>query len=154
MRAISLWQPWATLIAIGAKRIETRCWDAKYTGPLAIHASKKRMGADEACMLWNSGITSPMNAILSTTQFPFGSVIAVCNLDLVTSIVGGNGVGMLGTGAIVGGLEYKFGNYEAGRFAWMLSGIKQLKNPIPWKGRQKFFDVPDELIERALKGAA
>lgn len=40
IKALTLYQPWATLIAIGAKKIETRSWDTKYRGPLAIHASK------------------------------------------------------------------------------------------------------------------
>jgi hypothetical protein len=26
MKAITLWQPWASLIAIGAKKYETRSW--------------------------------------------------------------------------------------------------------------------------------
>jgi activating signal cointegrator 1 len=40
MKAITLTQPWATLVAIGAKRIETRSWPTNYRGPLAIHAAK------------------------------------------------------------------------------------------------------------------
>ena len=40
MKALSLTQPWATLVAMGAKRIETRSWATSYRGPLAIHASK------------------------------------------------------------------------------------------------------------------
>lgn len=40
MKAITLTQPWATLVAIGAKRIETRSWATRYRGPLAIHAAK------------------------------------------------------------------------------------------------------------------
>ena len=39
MKAITLTQPWATLVAIGAKRIETRSWATSYRGPLAIHAA-------------------------------------------------------------------------------------------------------------------
>lgn len=42
MKALSLWQPWATLIAVGQKRIETRHWPTTYRGPLAIHATKRR----------------------------------------------------------------------------------------------------------------
>jgi len=38
MKAITLWQPWASLIALGEKTIETRSWSTKYRGPLAIHA--------------------------------------------------------------------------------------------------------------------
>ena len=40
MKVLTLTQPWATLVAIGAKRIETRSWSTKYRGPLAIHAAK------------------------------------------------------------------------------------------------------------------
>lgn len=37
---LSLWQPYATLIAIGAKKIETRSWPTRYRGRLAIHAGQ------------------------------------------------------------------------------------------------------------------
>ena len=37
MRALSLWQPWASLIFDGRKKIETRHWEMLYRGPLAIH---------------------------------------------------------------------------------------------------------------------
>jgi hypothetical protein len=40
MKALSLTQPWATLVALGAKRIETRGWKTSYRGPLAIAAAK------------------------------------------------------------------------------------------------------------------
>ena len=41
MKAITLWQPWASLIACGAKKYETRSWATRYRGPIAIHAAKK-----------------------------------------------------------------------------------------------------------------
>lgn len=41
-RALSLWQPWASLIALGVKTIETRSWNTYYRGPLAIHAAKRK----------------------------------------------------------------------------------------------------------------
>ncbi len=40
MKALTLHQPWASLIACGRKRIETRSWKTDYRGPLAIHAGK------------------------------------------------------------------------------------------------------------------
>jgi hypothetical protein len=40
MKVLTLSQPFATLVAIGAKKIETRSWSTKYRGPLAIHAAK------------------------------------------------------------------------------------------------------------------
>jgi hypothetical protein len=41
MKALTIWQPWATLIAAGVKRIETRSWSTDYRGPLAIHAAAR-----------------------------------------------------------------------------------------------------------------
>ncbi|MBP0020973.1 MAG: ASCH domain-containing protein, partial [Cyanobacteria bacterium SBLK] len=31
-KAISLWQPWASLIAMGRKKFETRHWSTDYRG--------------------------------------------------------------------------------------------------------------------------
>ena len=41
MKALTLRQPWASLIADGRKTIETRTWRTRYRGPLAIHASAR-----------------------------------------------------------------------------------------------------------------
>ncbi|UWG96803.1 ASCH domain-containing protein [Dehalobacter sp. DCM] len=41
MKAITLWQPWASLLACGAKKYETRSWDTSYRGPIAIHAAAR-----------------------------------------------------------------------------------------------------------------
>ncbi len=37
MKAITLQQPWASLVAAGATNIVTRTWQTKYRGRLAIH---------------------------------------------------------------------------------------------------------------------
>lgn len=42
MRCITIYQPWASLLACGAKKYETRSWPTKYKGPIAIHAAAKR----------------------------------------------------------------------------------------------------------------
>lgn len=39
--AISLWQPWASLMASGHKSIETRSWSTHLRGLVAIHAAKR-----------------------------------------------------------------------------------------------------------------
>lgn len=41
LRAITLHQPWATLVALGVKTIETRSWPTKYRGRILIHAAKR-----------------------------------------------------------------------------------------------------------------
>ena len=40
MKALTLTQPWATLVAVGENSIETRSWGTSYRGPLAIHSAK------------------------------------------------------------------------------------------------------------------
>lgn len=40
MKVLSLTQPWASLLAGGAKQIETRSWGTSYRGPVAVHAAK------------------------------------------------------------------------------------------------------------------
>jgi hypothetical protein len=40
VKALTVRQPWASLIACGAKTIETRSWRTSYRGPIAIHAGK------------------------------------------------------------------------------------------------------------------
>jgi hypothetical protein len=42
MKAITIWQPWASLKACGAKEFETRSWATSYRGPIAIHAAAKK----------------------------------------------------------------------------------------------------------------
>lgn len=41
MKCLTLHQPWASLMAAGLKRVETRSWPLHYRGPLLIHAGKK-----------------------------------------------------------------------------------------------------------------
>lgn len=41
MKAVTISQPFATLVALGAKTLETRSWATKHRGDLAIHAGQK-----------------------------------------------------------------------------------------------------------------
>lgn len=49
MKALTLWQPWASLVARGEKTIETRSWPTDYRGPLAIHAAARPMRDARDC---------------------------------------------------------------------------------------------------------
>jgi len=142
MKALSLTQPHASLIAIGAKRIETRSWKTSYRGPLAIHAAKGfPREARKFCL------SDPFSRCLYTegpyraTEIPIGCMIATCELVNCVEIVDGfYGV----VGGIQGPIgeysdllteqERSFGNYSAGRYAWILSNIVQLPTPIPARG--------------------
>lgn len=54
---LTLHQPWATLIALGAKTVETRGWPTKYRGPIAIHAGLARPPQMHLPKLWSLGST-------------------------------------------------------------------------------------------------
>lgn len=43
MKVLSLTEPYATLIKMGMKTIETRSWKTNYRGELYIHASSTKM---------------------------------------------------------------------------------------------------------------
>jgi hypothetical protein len=52
MKTLTLTQPWATLVSLGAKTFETRSWKTDYSGPLAIHAAKGFPGwAKDLCSI-------------------------------------------------------------------------------------------------------
>jgi len=40
MKALTISQPYASLIASGEKWVENRTWATRYRGPLAIHAGR------------------------------------------------------------------------------------------------------------------
>lgn len=50
MTFLTVRQPWAHLIAIGRKTLETRSWATAHRGPLAIHAGRRVDLA--ACRRW------------------------------------------------------------------------------------------------------
>ena len=47
MKALSIKQPWASLVATGVKTVECRTWKTKYRGPLLICSSKGDIAIDD-----------------------------------------------------------------------------------------------------------
>ena len=41
MKALTVMQPWAQLLILGATRYDIRCWKTKHRGPLLIHAARR-----------------------------------------------------------------------------------------------------------------
>ena len=41
MKALTIWQPWASLLVTGQKKYETRSWATADRGPIAIHAAMR-----------------------------------------------------------------------------------------------------------------
>jgi activating signal cointegrator 1 len=137
VKALTLWQPWASLIALGEKRIETRCWATKYRGNLAIHAAAKLPPNWLGASRLSSGFRLEMADALrcrahqvdqKTRELPYGAV--VCIVELV-SIEPTHRVE-----AFISQRERVFGNYEDGRFAWHLRLLKVFVPPVPAKGNR------------------
>lgn len=138
MKAITLWQPWATLIAIGAKRFETRSWGTRYRGPLAIHAAKRPAVLGECNLDIRGALVRGGYGGLSS--LPYGCI--VCTVDLIACYNVGE-VRFLG---LLTDIEEQFGDYSPGRFAWRLDNVRQVDN-IPARGSQGFWNwaVPEDL---------
>lgn len=147
MRALSLTQPWATLVAIGAKKIETRSWKTSYRGPIAIHAAKgfprlSRRYCEQAFMQqalgWPRILNSKSNELQALMDsLPKGFVIAIADLLDCRKVV----EDYTDWHATMGGYtkaplepEVNFGDYEPGRFAWQLGNVSVFPDPIAAKG--------------------
>jgi hypothetical protein len=169
VKVLTLWQPWASLVALGVKTIETRSWSTKYRGPLAIHAAAKMPTFErryvrgvictrDAWHLWTvsgPGIHAPL---------PLGAIVATCTLVDVVPILGDgdsrHGIrsflsdypetsGPHAAGLwVIGFNEWNrghpelveaqrpYGDFTAGRYAWLLSDVVPVDPPVPFRGGQ------------------
>lgn len=148
MKAITIHQPWATLIALGEKRFETRSWATKYRGPLAIHAGKHI--DREACKRSPIVETLYKHGIVLFDDLPTGAIVATCTLSDCLRVEhvdhDARRVLVFSEGKLFGGIkdnEYSFGWYEPGRYAWDLQNVNQIEH-IPTKGKQGLWNWSEE----------
>ena len=144
IRILSLWQPWATLIALSLKQYETRSWGTDYRGKLAIHAAKRKVRRDEVLpILYATGgggvpmdVLEKLNCLLEETErLPLGAIVAIADLTecrLMTNDPYRTGAHIYKQTA----LEIAVGNWAPGRYAWKLENVCTLDEPIPFKGSQ------------------
>jgi hypothetical protein len=125
IKALTLTQPWASLVALGHKRIETRSWKTDYRGPLVIHAAKGhpfRLGErvqigeweverDQSGLLLRGPIAWPY-------RLPLGCVVARVHLFNVRRTDSPE--------CVPDDKERALGDYTPGRFAWYLNNLHVL----------------------------
>lgn len=153
MKALTLFQPWATLIAIGAKKIETRSWSTKYRGPLAIHAGIEKKyvslrSKDYICakepfysVLMEYYRSKDLEQQLYRPMLHLrGAIIAIC--ELVACVRTDKRPWALSD------QEKAFGDYTPGRFMWILDKVQKLEKPIPVKGAMGLWNIQDFQIKR------
>lgn len=140
MKAITIKQPWATLIALGEKQFETRSWQTKYRGLTAIHAGKSI--DKEACKDMAIANTLMKHGIKSYKDLPTGAVLATANLLECHKVLSSNFITPMAqtTGPVITNSEFWFGDYTVGRYAWELSNVEVLQEPIKSKGQLSLWD--------------
>lgn len=151
MKILTLTQPWATLVAVGAKRIETRSWRTDYRGPIAIHAAKTLNGifrgagpADLAAIVRREPFASALAPLTRdadeeerlfglptrVVSLPMGQIIAVVDLvDVVSTADSPRWLSHVQSDP----RERDFGDYSPGRYAWLLENVRPL--PVPYEIR-------------------
>ena len=146
MKVLTLTQPWAMLVAIGAKYIETRSWATKYRGPLLIHAAQGPgslgwMQMQHICR-HEEPFKSALAGILQDRHpgevLPRGAIVARCELRACVPTEKLQGQPWCSYGPRKWDLtdqERAFGDYTPGRYAWLLSDVQALPEPIPAKGQ-------------------
>ena len=144
MKVLSLLQPWATLVVMGVKQIETRSWSTSYRGPLLIHASKGKAG-EYLCH-------EPRfkKYIPDFKQLPFGCIIGKVTLTDVIRIDSGR---FYMNDERINKLtieEKAFGDYSPRRYTWILQDPIAFKTPVGAKGSLSLWDFNERLIDEKL----
>ncbi len=150
MKGLTLTQPWASLVAIGAKKIETRSWSTSYRGLVAIHAAKSfPKWAREMCL--ESPILDTLADYIAwdghappTIYLPTGAIVAVATLVACESTE------WLRLNPTIHGRltdqEREFGDYAANRYGFVLFNVRRLPDPIPYRGTLGLWNVPPNII--------
>jgi len=150
---LTLHQPWATLMAIGAKRIETRSWPTSYRGLVAIHAAKTfPSDAREFCRGDVPYFYLTDVCGWEAEELPLGAVVATG--ILCECLPAGEVVDNLSDYVPEEGQEEELllGDYSRGRWAWVFRDVREINPTVPCRGALGLWAVPADI--RARLGAA
>lgn len=144
MMVITVWQPWASLIAIGAKRLEFRGWPAPaslHAQRIGIHAAKRPARRGEVADLIDTITTDAKMLAINpgpaldlldawwrgTAELPLSSIL--CTAEMGTPITGAPLMHQLGIKWLGEGTNY----------GWPLIDVRQLEPIVPARGAQGFW---------------
>jgi hypothetical protein len=151
MKAITIWQPYASLIALGLKRFETRGWGTSYRGPLVIHAAKKwdedrAYDCERVVELLGDQTFTPasfndeQNRLFYTpTNETLGKALGVVQLVECRQMDDGGSY-----------FENEVGSFGEGRFGWECDRPRIFETPIAAQGKQGLW-IPEASLEQAAK---
>ena len=133
VKVLSIREPFASLIKNNKKYIETRSWKTNYRGELYIHASISKM--DKSIYKRKELIKLIDNDVMN-----YGYILCKCELvDCVEM-----------TEEYIDKIKkeaYICGEYQVGRYAWILKNIEPLENIIPAKGKLGIWNYCGDINE-------
>lgn len=144
-RAVTLTQPWSTLMYLELKRIETRGRACNYRGWVGIHAAKG-YGEDAERAFYRE----PFHSLLVQAGYkrfqdlPFGVVLCVLEFTdcIPTEHIKFDGYGLE---------EPSFGDYTKGRYGILTRNVRKLKEFMPVRGSQPVpWRLPRVILESEL----
>ena len=155
MYAITLWQPWASLIAEGVKQYETRSWKPPWHligQRIAIHAAKRKITTEPYPFGLPSDVFHEMDKRYGRMWWnilPYGAIVATAELAGFFHIEGyadkdqKQVIGVWEDRQVIGQKETidtdPFGDYSPGRYAWLLQSVTKLHEPVSVRGGQRFW---------------
>jgi len=131
--ALTISQPYASLIASGEKWIENRRWETKYRGSLAIHAGKGTQYLDRAQL----------------AEYPSG-VVAVCHLVSCFRLADLDRLAerLATVGLTVDAVRAH--EHAEGPWCWLLRDVRRLRAPAVCRGAQGLWRwTPSDPLEYA-----
>jgi hypothetical protein len=138
MKALTISQPFASLIANGEKWIENRTWPTGYRGPLAIHAGKGLQYLSKVELSYY-----PSGAIIATAD-----LVACVKFDEIIkkskTIESERNQIIPGTcRAWLRAAEHK---HAKGPWCWILENVQKF-NPVKMSGSQGLWIVPSGIVD-------
>jgi len=121
IKCLSVWQPWAWLLVHGIKDVENRYWYTNHRGIVLIHASKRI----DTQSLHYYRVEYDMH------DLPVGAIVGQVELTACTRIVQS---------------EW----HDPEQWGWYVAKPVVYTNPIPYRGRQKLFDVPVSVVPELM----
>ncbi|MGI8546881.1 MAG: hypothetical protein ACR2M1_06030 [Gemmatimonadaceae bacterium] len=153
VRAITLTEPWASLMVLGLKLNETRSWSIKYRGPVLVHAAKgmppyARQAVFDAPFL--DDLAAALGAdtasqILEALDERRGKIIGQCDI-----------VGCHRSEDVRESLsdrELAYGDYSDKRYAFAIQGATMFSEFVQCRGMLGLWTVPSDTL-RFLPHAA
>ncbi len=132
VKALSIRQPWASLIVAGIKDVENRTRATKYRSPVLVHAAGASTTVEGLARAMELAHDYAASIAVNCNDFPRSAIIG--KVDLVDCVQDHTSVWA-----------------EAGAWHWVLANPKAFDTPVPYPGRLGLFDAPDPDVDHLFK---